>query len=179
MPTGVMTGSKQPLWTEERDILAEYHLKDGLSYSQVAAKLGGVSRCAVLSRARRMGYALHGGKPEAGREKRPTRAKASTPRVVASKAAPAPIPVAINEHMSPSQKKVAIVKAMAAVTPPARLTPHPVRGARQCCYPLGDPRLPDFKFCEDAAETRGMCGVHYRGIMAQAVEDKSLTHPRF
>jgi GcrA cell cycle regulator len=42
-------------WTDERTALLKQHLADGLSFSQIAARLGGCSRNACIGKAARLG----------------------------------------------------------------------------------------------------------------------------
>lgn len=51
----------------------------------------------------------------------------------------------------------------AAMKAEPRTTPYPARKSRPCCWPIGEPRAKDFRFCEDGSEP-GLpyCDAHCR-----------------
>jgi len=128
-------------WTEERVETLKKLWADGLSASQIAKQLGGVTRNAVIGKVHRLG--LSG------------RAAPSRP---AHRPAPKPAP-------RPRQKPAAPASAKAKpATPPTpvRDAPAPVEPARlasgeyatvltlkdsMCKWPIGDPADTTFRFC--------------------------------
>jgi GcrA cell cycle regulator len=126
-------------WTDERiDTLRKLWL-DGLSASQIATTLGGVTRNAVIGKVHRMGLS--------GRAtpSQPARTIFKQPRPVRPPAAATPV-----------------VRRVAAPQTPAQMVASPLRepeimergsatvltlGAHMCKWPIGDPSTDDFTFC--------------------------------
>ena len=139
-------------WTDERVETLKALWLDGLSASQIAKELGGVTRNAVIGKVHRLG--LSG------------RATPSQPSPVAFKpprsrpAAPAPI-----VHRRPTA-------TLGADSPPpeARFTPRVEEpgaatvltlGRHMCKWPIGDPSSSEFTFCgRRASDERPYCVEH-------------------
>lgn len=130
-------------WTEERVETLKKLWGDGLSASQIAKHLGGVTRNAVIGKVHRLGLS---GRAAPSRPARHPAAKPA-PRPRAQPAAP-----------------VSTVKARpaAAPQPAARPAPAPVEAKRlasgeyatvltlkdsMCKWPIGDPADTTFRFC--------------------------------
>jgi GcrA cell cycle regulator len=144
-------------WSSERIEQLRSLWHDGLSASQIATHLGGITRNAVIGKAHRLGLT---GRPSpiknrsvgVSRPRPPRRPRvehAPTARAIA--AAPA-----IHQHRH--------------VEPPPPLELEDMPGAtiltltdRICKWPIGDPRHPDFHFCGRAsAEGLPYCTEHAR-----------------
>lgn len=138
-------------WTDERVELLKKLWQDGLSASQIAKQLGGVTRNAVIGKVHRLGLS--------GRAtpSKPARPAFKAPRPAPRAAAPA----------APRR----IVQPLAV----ARPAPEPVRyvdeapgtatvltlGAHMCKWPIGDPTLDTFTFCGRRSEENGpYCHEH-------------------
>ena len=160
-------------WTDERVELLKKLWSDGLSASQIAAELGGVTRNAVIGKVHRLG--LSG------------RAKAvSTPAPRPRKPRPA---ATVTAHARP------MVNGNAALAQPAHIIaepepeelPEPVANVVPmtdrctildlteftCRWPVGDPGKTDFFYC--GGRTRmGLpyCAYHAR-LAYQPVEDRN------
>ena len=141
-------------WSNERIEQLRSLWHDGLSASQIAMQLGGITRNAVIGKAHRLGLT---GRPSPIKN-RP--AGISRPR-------PA---------RRPRVERIAQPR-IAASPQPRRIEPPPpaveledVPGAtiltltdRICKWPIGDPRHPDFHFCGRAsAEGLPYCADHAR-----------------
>ena len=143
-------------WSSERIEQLRSLWHDGLSASQIASHLGGITRNAVIGKAHRLGLT---GRPSPiknrsvsiARPRPPRRPRVEhthAPRVVAA------APVHHARHVEPPQ--------------PVELEDMP--GAtiltltdRICKWPIGDPRHPDFHFCGRAsAEGLPYCTDHAR-----------------
>ena len=140
-------------WTEERTTLLRTLWLQGQTASQIAERLGGVTRNAVIGKAHRLGLSS---RPSPIRQRPAARpatqapTAASAPRVHAPEAAkpatqPAPVP-----QMAPAPSRT--VKA--------------ATGSRACMWPVGDPKQPGFHFCGAPAEPgrpycAGHCSVAY------------------
>ncbi|MDD3836917.1 MAG: GcrA family cell cycle regulator [Phenylobacterium sp.] len=139
-------------WTDERVELLKKLWQDGLSASQIAKQLGGVTRNAVIGKVHRLGLS--------GRAtpSKPARPAFKAPRPAPRAAAPA----------APRR----IVQPLAA----ARPAPEPVRyvdeapgtatvltlGAHMCKWPIGDPASEDFTFCGRRTSDSPYCLEHQR-----------------
>ncbi|GGE30355.1 hypothetical protein GCM10007276_04450 [Agaricicola taiwanensis] len=131
-------------WNDERVELLKKLWQDGLSASQIAAELGGVTRNAVIGKVHRLGLS--------GRVKSPTPSLA--PRR----------PRATPQHSQPRPRFATQGNVALAPTPVALPSPMPHQEAEvmpfscervtimelrecMCRWPLGDPSRSDFRFC--------------------------------
>lgn len=147
-------------WTDERVSTLKKLWLDGLSASQIAKQLGGVTRNGVLGKVYRLG--LSG------------RAAPSQPSRPAFKAPRPQWPVA---HAMPSApRRMTSVEAPSASVP-ARVAPAPLPvfrdeepgsatvltlGAHMCKWPIGDPEREDFTFCGRRQGEGPYCLEHAR-----------------
>jgi GcrA cell cycle regulator len=169
-------------WTDERVETLKKLWLDGLSASQIASFLGGVTRNAVIGKVHRLGLSGRAAPSQparpafkAGRPARP--APGATPagrRVAPTEAVETPEPVsepvsaAVVAAAAPESVQEAAAAPMAAAGPFAR---EPERGAatvltlgaHMCKWPIGDPSTSDFGFCGRRAALEGpYCGEHAR-----------------
>jgi GcrA cell cycle regulator len=172
-------------WTDERVERLKRLWSEGLSASQIAAQLGGVSRNAVIGKVHRLslpGRAKAGGTTVARSQKRatvaaPARPAAFTPRTVATRTVTRPagstllkeeIEVGAFEEMetaTPSNVVVPIFKRV----PLIRLT------ERTCKWPLGDPLKDDFCFCgNDSPDTSPYCTFHQKMAYQPSAERRRV-----
>jgi GcrA cell cycle regulator len=148
-------------WTDDRVELLKRLWSEGLSASQIAGELGGITRNAVIGKVHRLGLS--------GRAKAP------------SSSAPRPRKPRVSSQMfRPSRPMVRGNTALATAhsydyEPEAELAPVEniiPMGQRcsllelndeKCHWPIGDPGQPDFFFCggKTAASTP-YCGYHGR-----------------
>ncbi|MCB1451887.1 MAG: GcrA family cell cycle regulator [Nitratireductor sp.] len=160
-------------WTDERVELLRKLWMDGLSASQIAAELGGVTRNAVIGKVHRLG--LSG------------RAKSSSPqnvnrqkRVARPSPAAQPARPARSGQRSLSEPQMVVraeIGDMASA--PQNLTaPEPLRldltqlGESTCKWPIGDPATEDFYFCGHNSKDSGpYCAYHAR-VAYQPVTDR-------
>ena len=139
-------------WTEERVALLKKLWAEGLSASQIAKQLSGVTRNAVIGKVHRLGLA---GRATPSRPaKRPVRA--ARPRPMGSPSAP---------RLRPATSSV-----------PAVFVPQlePLRGEdgrtanvltiseQVCKFPIGDPNDADFAFCGRGSAGGPYCADHAR-----------------
>ena len=144
-------------WTDERVESLKKLWQDGLSASQIAKQLGGVTRNAVIGKVHRLGLS---GRAAPSKPARPT---FKAPRPARPAAAAPAAPRRIQEP------------AVAAAAPAATL-PSPVRhideapgtatvltlGAHMCKWPIGDPSSDDFTFCGRRQDEGPYCMEHAR-----------------
>ena len=142
-------------WNDERVELLKKLWQDGLSASQIAAQLGGVSRNAVIGKVHRL-------KLSARQSRAVSRPMAATVGANALKiqydadALP-------QYHVRPVQENVVV--PMSRRLKLVELTEH------TCKWPNGDPLAEDFSFCgNDSAETGPYCQYHARLAFQPASE---------
>ena len=158
-------------WTDERVELLKKLWAEGLSASQIAGELGGVTRNAVIGKVHRLGLS--------GRAKT---ARPSTPRPRK--------PRAPNRTMRPRERVIGNTALKAEALPAEELAPRPEAlpdvvvpmmkklnimqlNERTCKWPVGDPTTDDFHFCGCAAKP-GLpyCEYHARIAYQPASNDR-------
>lgn len=127
-------------WTDTRVEMAKKLFHDGLSASQIAGELGGLSRNAVIGKLTRLGLTRGGqGKGWRGR-KLGDHAVTRHPPIIKRTGmnAYAPTSVLVDELLPvadvPEERPASAVTLL-------QLQPH------HCRFPIGDPRTTDFAFC--------------------------------
>ena len=120
-------------WTEDRVETLKTLWNEGLSASQIAGRLGGVTRNAVIGKVHRLG--LSG------------RAAPAKPKAVQPKAEAPPV----------RERVVQMDPATFAGSGPTVSS----IGANECKWPIGDPATEDFHFCgQGAAGGKPYCAYH-------------------
>jgi GcrA cell cycle regulator len=144
-------------WTDERVETLKKLWQDGLSASQIAKQLGGVTRNAVIGKVHRLGLSGRAApsKParpafKAPRPQRPAAAAPSAPRRIAEPSAPAP------SAEAPAPAPVRYVEEAPGSATVLTL------GAHMCKWPIGDPSTEGFTFCGRRATDGPYCGEHAR-----------------
>ena len=158
-------------WTDERVELLKKLWSEGLSASQIATQLGGVSRNAVIGKVHRLKLSGRG------------RASSTTPR--AKKTAPsAPKAPRSSRPITTSIGATALqarFDAEPAAAPAPRLASVVVPisrnltlldlSERTCKWPNGDPLAEEFSFCgNDVGEAGPYCGYHSKVAYQPASE---------
>ncbi|MFD1111075.1 GcrA family cell cycle regulator [Pseudoroseomonas ludipueritiae] len=167
-------------WTPEAIEALRGYWAEGHSTAEIGRRMG-ISKNAVVGKAHRLNLPPRpspirreatGAQPEAPRPApvaAPVVAEAATaiaappPAQPAAPAASAPVAVA-RPAPAPAPRPAA------PVAPPARkpmpvpnavVRPFPRSGARTCCWPIGEPGTPDFRFCTgDAMTGKPYCPEH-------------------
>ena len=152
-------------WSEERTATLKKLWLEGLSASQVARQLGGVSRSAVIGKVHRLGITVR---------EVPVRQRTTTVR------APSRIPARRPTREAVAAPRVAprLESTEADLLPTSGILEL---GAHSCRWPIGNPEGDDFGFCGRPKLTaRGSyCEQHTAGAFrrlgtAQAVEAWAL-----
>ncbi|MFC3071130.1 cell cycle sigma 70 cofactor GcrA [Phenylobacterium soli] len=137
-------------WTDERVELLKKLWQEGLSASQIAKQLGGVTRNAVIGKVHRLGLS--------GRAapSKPARTVFKAPRPARPAAAPsAPRRLAEPATLAPAPSPVRYVDEEPGTATVLTL------GAHMCKWPIGDPALDNFTFCgRRTDETGPYCHEH-------------------
>lgn len=115
-------------WTDERVALLKKLWGEGKTAAEIAKELGGVTRNAVIGKAHRLKLSNRVS-PIQQNNKKPVPANTSKP-----------------VEKKPEKKEAHRVSGIDAGKPRVALTDL---GARQCRWPVGDPREESFGFCGD------------------------------
>ncbi|TYC52820.1 GcrA cell cycle regulator [Rhodobacterales bacterium] len=165
-------------WTNERVELLKKLWSDGLSASQIAGELGGVTRNAVIGKVHRLG--LSGRAKTTTTSSKPRRARpAGTQAAAATPKKPSPQPMtqganALKADISP----VPVAKPQPVVEPVAELVPISKRATiltlteRTCKWPIGDPATEDFYFCGRQSDAGVPYCAHHCKVAYQPVSDR-------
>jgi GcrA cell cycle regulator len=161
-------------WTDERVETLKKLWLDGLSASQIAKQLGGVTRNAVIGKVHRLGLS---GRAAPSQPARPA-FKAPRPARPAVTAVPAP------RRAAPPQGRDTAAVAAAAPPPPAtpRIEERGVAtvltlGAHMCKWPIGDPATDDFSFCGRRSTDDGPYCVEHARVAYQPQHGKKKASP--
>lgn len=146
-------------WTDERVELLKKLWQDGLSASQIAKQLGGVTRNAVIGKVHRLGLSGRAtpSKPQRTVFKAPRPARPVTPAI----AAPRRIAEAAPQQSAP----VRYVDERPGTATVLTL------GAHMCKWPIGDPSLDSFTFCGRRSDEGPYCDEH-ASVAYQPVQSK-------
>lgn len=156
-------------WTDERVERLKRLWAEGLSASQIAAQLGGVSRNAVIGKVHRLnlpGRAKAGGSTAASRAaKRP--APAPRPANYPSRVTTRTVARAAGSNMLKEEieidgdETIEIRPVGNVVLPISRKLVLTELTERTCKWPIGDPMKDDFHFCGcESADTSPYCSYH-------------------
>lgn len=141
-------------WTDERVELLKKLWQDGLSASQIAKQLGGVTRNAVIGKVHRLGLS---GRAAPSKPARPVFKAPRPARQAAAPAAPRRIsPPPLAAAAPPPQPPVRYVEEAPGAATVLTL------GAHMCKWPIGDPSSDDFTFCGRRASEGPYCVEHAR-----------------
>src|SRR5579863_2741845 len=148
-------------WTDDRVELLKKLWLDGLSASQIAKQLGGVTRNAVIGKVHRLGLS--------GRAtpSQPSRTVFKAPRPPRPAAPSQPIHRRIAEHHAPAPRPPYVELPGTATV----LT----LGAHMCKWPIGDPSSDDFTFCGRRAGDEGPYCVDHARLAYQPPQGKKKT----
>ena len=146
-------------WTDERVELLKRLWQDGLSASQIAKQLGGVTRNAVIGKVHRLGLSGRAtpSKPQRTVFKAPRPARPATPALAA--------PRRIAEAAPPHSAPVRYVDERPGTATVLTL------GAHMCKWPIGDPSQDNFTFCGRRCDEGPYCHEHAE-VAYQPVQSK-------
>ncbi len=139
-------------WSEERVALLRKLWAEGLSASQIAKQLGGVTRNAVIGKVHRLGLAGRAtpSRP-AKRPVRPARPRTLGPSAPRGLRPPSSVPLVVIPDLEPV--KFEDGKAASVLT----------LNESMCKYPIGDPTDADFAFCgRSSFDKHPYCQDHAR-----------------
>ncbi len=171
-------------WTDDRVERLKRLWAEGLSASQIAAQLGGVSRNAVIGKVHRLnlpGRAKAGGSSTAAR---PTKRPAQTQRPAAFQNRPAATTTTrtvtraagatmLKEEIEvEGYEETEVRRHLNVVVPISRRLALTELTERTCKWPIGDPMKDDFHFCGcEIADSAPYCTYHAK-LAYQPVSDR-------
>ena len=147
-------------WTDERIELLKQLWQDGFTGSQIAKRIGGTTRCAVIGKAHRLGLATKSDKPR--RHTGPSLSKRQ--RQIARRKSS-------NIFMPRTPFQAFLAQDTEPYTPPADEVVIPLKERKtvqtlekdDCRWPIGDPQHADFHFCgKEKIEGLPYCAIHAR-----------------
>lgn len=156
-------------WTDERVELLQKLWSEGLSASQIATQLGGVTRNAVIGKIHRLGLS---GRAKTASQPRPRKPRpASKPTGRSGGSGGATIVRTTRVIGNTALKLVTEIEAETELVPlgDADIVPFGERktlmdlNEHTCRWPMGDPGSPDFAFCgRDSVPGQPYCAAHAR-----------------
>jgi len=145
-------------WTDERVATLKKLWLEGLSASQIAKQLGGVTRNAVIGKVHRLGLS---GRAAPSQPSRSTFKAPRAPRPVS-----VPQPRRLEAHApAPAPRPILIDEAPGTATV---LT----LGAHMCKWPIGDPSADSFTFCGRRNEGDGPYCAQHAQVAYQPAQSK-------
>lgn len=174
-------------WTEERVELLKKRWADGLSASQIAAELGGVTRNAVIGKVHRLGLsgrakaapsAASRMRPKAAapQQRRPQTQTTATPRTATSYGSHGSAALAMSHAPAPRPTPVArVVPIQLVETAPLQSEHVTIMELREnmCRWPIGDPSQPEFRFCGGRSTPGAAYCPHHSQLAYQPVNDRN------
>lgn len=147
-------------WTDERVELLKKLWLDGLSASQIAKQLGGVTRNAVIGKVHRLGLSGRAAPSQPARTvfkaPRPTRPVAAAPAAPVRRAEPVSQPSTAAAAQAPTFSAPTVYNEEPGSATVLTL------GAHMCKWPIGDPATDSFSFCGRRSSDGPYCGEHAR-----------------
>ncbi len=137
-------------WTDERVEMLKKLWQDGLSASQIAKQLGGVTRNAVIGKVHRLGLSGRSKTaPAAPAAPRPRKPSAPRPAAPAEEEPIVLRPEPIAPVMDAAVTAMPFLETRSveiAIPTSQRVTIMDLRES-MCRWPIGDPTNPEFRFC--------------------------------
>ena len=155
-------------WTDERVEILKKLWQEGLSASQIAAELGGVTRNAVIGKVHRLGLSGRGQPTSSIKRQRRTQQPTAMRRTrhavtIGNLALQTNIEALSESEMQPRRN---------VVVPIAKRLTIEMLTERTCKWPIGDPGNENFHFCgHDSLEGAPYCEYH-AGVAYQAPDPR-------
>ena len=131
-------------WTEDRIESLKHDWQDGFSASQIAQRLGKVTRNAVIGKVHRLGLA---GRATTSRHLQSTRSRSpSLTARAAGRSRGRGHTFRIRHSLAPIKSQRPSIVPELGPAPPIPVTVQSLT-ALTCRWPEGDPKAPDFHFC--------------------------------
>ncbi|WP_019219155.1 GcrA family cell cycle regulator [Bartonella florencae] len=169
-------------WTDERVELLKKFWSEGLSASQIAAQLGGVSRNAVIGKVHRLKLPGRGKTAQGGARAQKT--SAASPSSTRMRRTPSTVlptnstscSVGVTalkvELVAEDVKETSVPEKPNVVVPISRHLNLLQLSENTCRWPVGDPLSSDFHFCgADSGENSPYCTFHAK-IAFQPISER-------
>lgn len=149
-------------WTEERDAALTLKWNAGLSAARIGADLN-ATKNAVTSRAKRIGLPLR---------ESPIRARDPNATTQPKRLTTLPGLSRTGTKSGPLERATLVALGVAPAAAPA---PEPAitftHASRPCCWPIGEPRTPEFRYCDaPGIPGRSYCAGHHAVAYQPRVE---------
>ena len=153
-------------WTDERVELLKKLWSDGLSASQIAAELGGITRNAVIGKVHRLGLS---GRAKSASSTAPRPRKARSPMMRIGRAS-----IRGNTALAHAyeMEAEAAPELIDNVIPIGQRRTILELTEQTCRWPVGDPSTTDFFFCGGNTVTGLPYCVHHSRVAYQPVTDR-------
>ncbi|WP_455478816.1 GcrA family cell cycle regulator [Bartonella sp. B10] len=173
-------------WTCERVELLKKFWSEGLSASQIAARLGGVSRNAVIGKVHRLKLQGRGKVAQVVSRAQKTLADVNTSTAKVRRTASVALPSSTAscsvgatalkmEFVAEDVTETDISEKSNVVVPMSRHLNLLQLSENTCRWPVGDPLLPDFHFCgADSGENGPYCDFHAKVAFQPISERKRV-----
>jgi GcrA cell cycle regulator len=159
-------------WTDERVELLKKLWSDGLSASQIAAELGGITRNAVIGKVHRLGLSGRAKSPSSS-SPRPRKARSSGHMIRVQRPSMRGNTALAYDYEAEAEPEMLEIPAEQRKTL-LQLT------EKTCHWPVGDPGSVDFFFCGgDTAEDQPYCTFHCRVAFQPASDRRRSNRPPF
>jgi GcrA cell cycle regulator len=156
-------------WTEERVELLKKLWGEGLSASQIAARLGGgVTRNAVIGKVHRL--SLSGRAKQVSNNPRPRKVRTASPHRPTTRHYISGN-TALKTHAQPAPRRLPPVPIEDIVVPISLNVPLMELSDLMCKWPSGDPGTDEFAFCGHKS-WNGMPYCHYHSRVAYQPPDR-------
>ncbi|WP_425410343.1 GcrA family cell cycle regulator [Hyphococcus sp.] len=154
-------------WTDERVELLKTLWAEGLSAAQIANKMGGVTRNAVIGKVHRLGLSGRAtpAKPQRGCGPAPVRSKEEAPAK--------PAPRMEMRSVIPDAESIAPL----VLDSGDKTTVNTIKN-NMCKWPIGDPAKDDFHFCGQPALTGKSYCTHHARMAFQPPQRRERPEPR-
>lgn len=160
-------------WTEERVDLLKKLWAEGLSASQIATRMGGVTRNAVIGKVHRLGLSGRATpsrtpRPRSRRTRQPSHPSHATQfRSAGSSALKADVDASPEVEVEPEPQPIREVEI-----PPGERATILTLNESTCRWPIGDPGAEDFYFCGRKPKAGMPYCEHHARIAYQPVQDR-------
>lgn len=162
-------------WTEERVELLKKYWAEGLSASQIANALGGVTRNAVIGKVHRLGLAARAKSTRTNTTPRPRKPRSSNRETVArprfSGNAALKTEAVADADTAPEPVPLRVVHEELYIPPEERATILTLTETR-CRWPIGDPTHDDFYFCGRSCDASESYCKHHAAVAFQPNSDR-------
>lgn len=166
------TPTADTFWTEERVATLRKLHADGLSTEMIRREIGAASRSAVLGKLHRLGLASNPTVTANGpKTSRPPRSNLPARFLHERTIDPMFAVDVVDWKPAPADLEIAADQRRSLLGPPRQA--YPERGAKECGWPVGDPKDPDFFYCgapvhADRPYCLNHCRRAYDGVRRRA-----------